>query len=67
MSQFLNLALGVPFVLAAAGWPLGPLLFVLLALAAPFLADVPIVVAEPVLVVPIAPSLFPCLCWELDL
>ncbi len=67
-NQSLNLAWEVPFVLVAAVWPLGPLLSVLPALAAPFVAVVPVEVAEPVPAVPVlAPSLFPCLCWELDL
>ena len=67
-NQSLSLAWEVPFVLSAALWPLGPLLSVLPALAAPFVAVVPVGVVEPVPAVPVpVPSLSPCLCCELDL
>ena len=67
MSQFLNLALGVPFVLAAAGWPLGPLMFVPPAPVGPF-ATVPVRVAAPSPVVPMAlPYPSPCLFSVLGL
>ena len=64
----MSLVWEVPFVLSAALWPLGPLLSVLLALAAPFVAVVPIGVVEPVHAIPVpVPSLSPCLCCELGL
>ena len=64
MIQFLSLALGVPSVLAAAGWPLGPLLFVPPAPVGPF-AVVPVGVAALDPVVPVAlPYPSPCLCSE---
>ena len=67
MSEFLSLALGVPSVLAAAGWPLGPLLFVLPAPVGPFVA-VPVGVAAPAPVVHVVlPYPSPCLCSVLGL
>ena len=63
----MNLALGVPFVMATAGWPLGPLLFFPPVPVGPF-AAVPVGVAAPVPVVPATlPCPSPCLCSELGL
>ena len=63
----MNLALGVPFGLAAAGWRLGTLLFVPPAPVGPFAVVLfGLVALDPVVLVAL-PYLSPCLYFDLGL